>query len=254
MANIKLVLEYEGTNYYGWQIQPNVPTIEGELQNALARILKQRVIITGAARTDRGVHAKGQVVSFKLSLSFPVFQLIPALNSVLSPDIRVKRASQVKNAFHARHSARYKIYRYVICNNFVLHPWLRNFSWWVPFPLNCKLMQDAASYLIGRRDFSSFENKGSPFMSPVRCVQKIKIKKQGSLITVSIKADAFLYKMARNIAGTLVEVGRGRFSPLDVRNFLLTKDRRKAGPTAPPQGLFLWRVGYDRDIFDKNSW
>lgn len=247
MANIKLIVEYDGTNYYGWQIQPEVPTVQGELQKALARILNQKVSIKGAARTDRGVHARGQVVSFKTLHSFPLSRIVPALNSVLPLDIRAKRVYQVEDSFHARYATCYKIYRYFIYNNFILSPWLRKFCWWVTPSLNCQRMRDAASYLIGKHDFSSFQNKGSPSTCPIKCVEKVRINKKGSLISVSIKADGFLYKMARNITGTLVEVGRGRFLPQQVNELLLARDRRKIGPTSPPQGLFLWRIGYSKD-------
>ena len=244
MANIKLILEYDGTHYYGWQIQPEVPTIQGELQCALVKIFRQQITVMGAARTDRGVHAKAQVVNFRTPHFLPCLQLVRALNSVLPPDIRVKKAERVDDQFHARYSAHYKIYKYFIYNRSSLSPWLRRFSWWIIFPLNCEWMRNAASHLIGKHDFSSFRNEGSLSSSTVRCVDRIRITKKGYLINISIKADGFLYKMARNIAGILVEVGRGKFSPAGVDNALLARDRRRAGPTAPPQGLFLWRVGY----------
>lgn len=244
MVNIKLILEYDGTNYYGWQIQPKIPTIQGELQRALAKILKQKINITGAARTDRGVHARAQVANFNIPCSFPLSRLVPALNSVLPLDIRAKRACQVEDVFHARYSACYKVYRYFIYNHPILHPWLRKFSWWVASPVSWERMRCAASYMVGRYDFFSFQNKGSPSTCTVRCVEWVRIKKKGFLISVSIKADGFLYKMARNITGTLIEVGRGRWPPSYVRELLLARDRRKAGPTAPPQGLFLWKIGY----------
>jgi len=247
MVNIKLVLEYEGTDYYGWQIQPRVPTIQGELQHALAKILKQKVKVVSAARTDRGVHAKGQVVNFKIPPSFPTSRLLQALNSVLPPDIRARKVEEVSENFHARYSARYKIYRYFIYNHFIIHPWFRKFSWWVRPPLNCELMGEAASFLTGKHDFSSFQNKGSPSSSTVRCIEKIKISRKGFLISILFKADGFLYKMVRNITGTLVEVGRGKFPPAEVSDILAARDRRKAGPTAPPQGLFLWRIIYPEE-------
>ena len=248
MVNIKLIVEYDGTNYCGWQIQPEGSTIQGELQDALVTILKQRVVVVSAARTDRGVHAKGQVVNFKIPYFFSPFQLTQALNSVLSPDIRVKKAQQMPEEFHARYSANCKIYKYFIYNYRYLPPWLRKFRWWIKFPLDCQEMVNAASHLVGRHDFLSFQNKGSFSSSTIRCVEKIKINKKGPLITVLIKADGFLYKMARNIMGTLVEVGRGKFFPAEIADILSVRDRRKAGPTAPPQGLFLWRVGYPRKL------
>lgn len=247
MGNVKLVLEYDGTNYYGWQFQPNVPTIQGEIQHALKKIFKQEITVISAGRTDRGVHAKGQVINFKIPRSFPPQQLLLALNSILPRDIRIRKVQEVSDKFHARYSACYKIYRYLIYNGTVLPPWLRNFSWWITSPLDCEKMRDATSYLVGKYDFSSFQNQGSPSTSPIRKVERIKITKKGFFINILIKADGFLYKMARNITGTLVEVGRNRLSPNDVGDILRARDRRKAGPTAPPQGLYLWRVGYPRD-------
>ncbi|HHF98528.1 MAG TPA: tRNA pseudouridine(38-40) synthase TruA [Candidatus Aerophobetes bacterium] len=244
MANIKLVLEYEGTAYYGWQIQPDVPTVQGKVEEALLKIFKRKIKVVSAARTDRGVHAKGQVVNFKIPCSFSPFSMVQALNSILPSDIRVRKAEEVSDNFHARYSACYKVYRYFIYNHFLLSPWLRRFSWWVRVPLNCDLMREAASYLLGRHDFSSFQNSGSPSENPIKFMEKIEISKKGFLISIQVKADSFLYKMVRNITGTLVEVGRGKISPEKMRVILEARDRRKAGPTAPPQGLFLWKVGY----------
>ena len=246
MGNIKLVLEYDGTNYHGWQIQPDVPTIQGQVQYALKKIFKQEIIVISAGRTDRGVHAKGQVANFRIPRSFPPHKLLLALNSVLPRDIRVRKVQEVSDCFHARYSASYKIYRYIIYNGAIVPPWFRNFSWWVIPSLDCDRMRDASSYLIGRYDFSSFQNQGSPSFSPVRNVEKIKISKKNSFISILIKADGFLYRMARNITGTLVEVGRGKLSPLDIGDILMARDRRKAGPTAPPHGLYLWKVGYPK--------
>ena len=251
MVNIKLVLEYDGTNYHGWQFQPVVPTIQGEVQRALKKILKKEVTVISAGRTDAGVHAKGQVANFKTSnLPLSPMQLLFALNSVLPQDIRVKDVKKVPEKFHAQKSACYKIYQYLIYNDAICRPWFRNFTWWISHPLDCELMREAAKKLIGRHDFSSFQNQGSPSESTVRTVEKIKIFKRKSLICIFIKADGFLYKMVRNIVGTLVEVGRGKLSPSKMRLILEAKDRREAGPTAPPQGLYLWRVGYP-EIFDK---
>lgn len=244
MVNVKLTLEYDGTNYHGWQIQPEVPTIQEELQKAVAKILKKEVPVTGAARTDQGVHAKCQVVNFKIPCSFPLSRLVPAVNSIFPLDIRAKRACPVEDFFHAQHSAKYKVYRYFIYNRPILHPWLRNYSWWITPILNIRRMQNAASHLVGEHDFSTFQNKGSLSFSVVKCVEKIKIREKSSVVSISIRANGFLYRMARNIVGTLVEVGGGKCEPSYIRELLLAKDRTEAGPTAPPQGLFLWRVGY----------
>lgn len=245
MVNIKLILEYDGTNYYGWQIQPLVPTVQHKIQKGLKKILKEEVAVSSASRTDRGVHAKGQVVNFKVdSLPLSSGQLYAALNSVLPDDIRVKKVEEVGDNFHAHSSACYRIYEYLIYNHSRLPPWFRHFSWWISFPLNCELMKEAAQYLVGRHDFSSFQNQGSPSSSTLCTVKKLKINRKGLFICIFVKADGFLYKMARNIVGTLVEVGRGKLSSSEVQYILEACDRRKAGPTAPPQGLYLWKVEY----------
>jgi len=191
MPNIKLTLAYDGTNYCGWQIQPDVPTVQGEVERALSKVLSKKVSVICAGRTDTGVHARGQVINFKTSLSFPLAQLPYALNSILPPDIRIIRACYVSDKFHARHSACYKVYRYFIYNHVYLPPWFKNFAWLVTFPLNCDQMQEAANYLIGRHDFSSFQNQGSPCRTPVRYMEKIKITRKGLWISVFMKADGF---------------------------------------------------------------
>ncbi|MBC7189446.1 tRNA pseudouridine(38-40) synthase TruA [Candidatus Aerophobetes bacterium] len=248
MTNFKLTLAYDGTSYYGWQIQPDVPTIQGEVQNALWKILKEKVDVQSAARTDRGVHARAQVANFKTSTFLPPFSLRSALNSLLPPDIRVRKVEKVSDDFHARHSACYKIYRYFLYVRSPLCPWIRNFCWWLSFPLDLEKMKEAASFLIGRHDFSSFQNAGSPSTTTVREIEELKILKKGPIIIIHVRADGFLYKMVRNIVGTLVEVGRGKIKPEYMRELLEVRDRRKAGPTAPAKGLFLWKVGYKCDF------
>jgi len=243
LRNIKLILEYDGASYYGWQRQPNLPTVEKIVQESLSRLFKEETRLFAAGRTDAHVHAKGQVINFKAPISFPLHAIKPALNSYLPADIRVKNAEHVAFSFNAQRDALNRIYRYVIYNSPLLSPFYRNFTWHVSYHLQLEEMKEASHYLIGEHDFSSFQAQGSP-APPVRRMDKISIFKRWKFIIVELKANSFLYRMVRNIMGTLVEVGRGRISPDEVKQILEARDRRAAGPTAPPQGLYLMHVEY----------
>lgn len=247
MRNIKLILEYEGTSYYGWQIQPKVPTIQGCLEENLYRIFRQKVKTVAAGRTDTGVHARGQVVSFVIESKIPLSHIRPALNSYLPKDVRVKKVEEVSLDFHAQRSALNRVYRYIIHNKSFLSPFYRHFVWQIHFPLEIDKMRRASHFLLGEHDFSSFENQGSPTFSSWRRIEKILLISRKNFLIVYIKADSFLYKMARNIIGTLVEIGRGKIPVSQMKVILEAKDRRSAGSTAPPQGLCLVRVGYGKD-------
>jgi len=248
MQNIKLILEYDGTKYHGWQKQPNLLTVQQELEKALFKLFHQKISSIAAARTDAGVHAKGQVVNFITSkpISPPIVKY--ALNSFLPKDIRVKSSRIVPLDFNARHDALYRIYGYLIYNSSISSPLYRNFSWWISFNLDVQRMRKASQFLIGKHDFSSFQAQGSPSSTTVRKIEKLKLYKKGHFILLFIKSKGFLYKMVRNIVGTLVEVGRDKISSSEIRDILEAKDRRKAGPTAPPQGLYLLKVGYPRQM------
>ena len=244
MRNIKIILEYDGSSYYGWQRQPRHPTVQELVEDGLNRLFKERIEVSVAGRTDTGVHAKGQVVNFLTCSSVSVRAIKPALNSYLPPDIQVKKAQEVSLNFHAQKSALSRLYRYIIYNHPFPNPFYRNFSWHIPFSLEIENMREASRYLIGRHDFSSFLTQGSPVCSPVREIEKVVFFIKGHLVVIYIRADAFLYRMVRNIIGTLAEVGRGKISPKEVKDILDARDRTAAGPTAPPQGLYLVRVRY----------
>jgi len=248
MQNIKLNLEYDGTQYHGWQKQPNFPTIQQELEKALFKLFHQKTSVIAAARTDAGVHAKEQVVNFITSKPISPLTVKCALNSFLPKDIRVKSSKIVPLNFNARHDALYRIYGYLIYNSSVSSPLYRRFSWWVFFNLDIQRMREASQFLIGKHNFSSFQAQGSSSSTTIRKVEKLKLYKKGHFIFLFIKSKGFLYKMVRNIVGTLVEVGRNKISSSQVRDILEAKDRRKAGPTAPPQGLYLLKIGYPRRV------
>jgi len=245
MRNFKLTIEYDGTGYRGWQRQAQGPTIQGEIEKALRTMTRAPVALIGSGRTDAGVHALGQVANFRCGtrLSAEIFQR--GLNSLLPPDIVIRRCEAVDGQFHARFDAQNKTYRYRILNHATPAAIGRQYAWHVRQTLDREGMSRAATYLQGTHDFSAFEASGSPRAHSVRCVLRAKVTtvEPGDLV-VEIQADGFLRCMVRNIVGTLVTVGLGRMSPEAVRRVLASRDRSQAGATAPPQGLFLVRVQY----------
>lgn len=245
MRNIKLVIEYDGTNYHGWQVQPNALTIQEVIENKIEIMTQQRVRLTACGRTDAGVHALGQVASFQTSSPIPVDGLRRGLNSLLPADIIIKSAQEVDEHFHPQFGAKRKTYRYVILNRELPSAIYRNYSWHLSKPLDVAAMQDASRNLIGRQNFSSFQAADPEPIDPVREVLKAEwsVEKQ-IFFCFTIEADGFLKHMVRNIVGTLVEVGKGKISREEFQKILCARDRRRAGMTAPPQGLFLLEVKY----------
>jgi tRNA pseudouridine38-40 synthase len=252
MRNLKLQIEYDGTNYAGWQTQQTTPharrkrpTIQQTIVRVLQKILRERVELIVSGRTDAGVHALAQVASFKTDSSLPAEKIRQALNALLPQDIAISGIEEVPLNFHPLRAAKSKIYRYSILNRQYKPALLKNQVYFCPFPLDLNLMRRAARVLVGRHDFKAFCATGSSARSTVRTVKKLNIEKRPpDLIIIEIEAVGFLYKMARNIVGTLIEVGRGRLLPGALRSILLSEDRRRAGPTAPAQGLCLVRVRY----------
>lgn len=244
MRNIKLILEYDGTNYGGWQRQNDNITIQSELEEAILKITKENIKTTGCSRTDSGVHSKHYVVNFNTNSKVPAEKFTKALNTKLPDDIRVLQSSEEDINFHSRYNCIGKTYCYTLLNKEIASALLRNYTWHIDKDLNVEDMIKASKYLIGKNDFSSFKNTGSSVTTTVRTISDITIKREESLIKIYISADGFLYNMARIIVGTLVEVGLGRFKPSDIKKILDEKDRRKAGKSAPPQGLCLENVFY----------
>jgi tRNA pseudouridine38-40 synthase len=246
MKNFKLIIEYDGTNYHGWQRQAAEPTVQAEIEQALAAMTRSDITLIGAGRTDAGVHALGQAAHFRCETRLDPESILKGLNSLLPPDIVICDCRLVANNFHARFDAQSKIYRYRILNRAARAAVGRSYSWFIHRPLDVRAMQQAAHFIVGRHDFKAFESSGSPRAHTVRHVlaaEWIEAQKQG-LLTFQIEADGFLRCMVRNIVGTLVATGLGKIPPAEVATILASRDRRRAAATAPPQGLFMVTVNY----------
>lgn len=243
-SKYKIRLQYQGTRYQGWQIQRNGLTVQGMLTEVLSRMAGKKVTVTGAGRTDAGVHALGQVAHFCFPEKESVPDLRRALNANLPWDIRVISLQRVRLAFDAQRDARGKQYEYRIFNGPVIPPFLYHLRTHIPLPLDTERMDRAARDVLGRHDFSAFAAAASTVRSKVREVTLSRVRRQGLHVAYRIEAGGFLHHMVRNIAGTLIEIGLGRRSERDIERVLGSLDRKQAGPTAPPQGLFLVRVWY----------
>ena len=257
MRNVKLLLQYDGADYAGWQVQDNATTIQGLLEEALATVLNETIRVAGASRTDSGVHALGQVASFKTSNPFPAGKLLRALNGILPRDIRVGEVTEAGEDFVPRF-AKEKTYRYAIACGESLSPFQRRYAWHVRERLDLDAMREAATSFIGKHDFTSFTSSGGGEKKHVREIRSLDFGGGGIITTCldtallgatgvyhfDIVANGFLYKMARNIVGTLIEVGRGKIPPKEIPEIIEAKDRNRAGPTAPAHGLCLVSIRY----------
>lgn len=282
--NVKLLIEYDGTDYHGWQRQASPhgaegdlhKTIQGTIEDVLSRIIRQPAKIVAAGRTDAGVHAAGQVIHFKSVLQINESSWVKAINSLLPEDIVVRKAEYVHDGFNARFDAKSKVYKYFILNSPVPLSFQRNYMWHIKYPLDVSLMEKASQYLIGRHDFSSFRASDCSSRSPVKTLGRLEVdvvtfttecgfirpsvpevkagaasscsaapgKEKDRIISFTFEARSYLQHMVRNIVGTLAEVGRGKTPPSDIDKILEKRDRRYAGPIAPPHGLYLDEVRY----------
>jgi len=244
MRNIKLSIRYDGTRYAGWQSQKNGLAIQDVVEDAVRKITGRKSHITGSGRTDAGVHAEAQVANFKTRSKIPLKNLRMALNSALPDDIIVSNIEEEKADFNAQKNAKSKTYRYSVCNSDFMDPFVRKYSAKCFYLLDLDRMRRAAKILTGRHDFSSFQAVDGGRKNAIRTIKYIRIEKTGDMVYIYIEGNGFLYNMVRNIAGTLIETGRGKFSLDQVKKILKKKNRRYAGPTMSAKGLCLVRVKY----------
>jgi tRNA pseudouridine38-40 synthase len=242
----KLVLAYDGSEFHGWQVQPDQPTVQGELRDALLRITGEDVLPQGSGRTDAGVHALGQVASFALAAPIPETNLARALNRKLPASIRVLSATRVTSDFHARHSAQAKTYEYRIFRGEICPPWRARYVYALNVPLDVDAMQRAAARVLGVHDFTSFAASDSDSTDHVRCLHASQWigAEEDQLLLYRVRGNGFLHHMVRNLVGTFLEVGRGNVEEAAMAAILEARSRERAGPTAPARGLFLVSVDY----------
>ncbi len=249
LRNIKLTIEYDGTDFHGWQIQKKeFRTVQSEIKSILEKILHEKITLFGAGRTDSGVHALGQVANFKTKSRMECAKLLKALNHNLAADIVIRKAEEVPLDFHAQFSAKSKVYRYTILNRPTPTAHLRNFVYHLPYKLNFKAFKEEVRLLIGKKNFKSFQSstandRGKP-ISTVRTVQNIHVQKSKDFIYVDIEANGFLYKMVRNIVGTLLDVASDRLPQGSIKKILAKKTRAAASKPADARGLCLLEVRY----------
>ena len=244
MRNLQLILKYDGTNYHGFQIQPTVVTVAGELNRVLSRLTNAQVIVQGCSRTDAGVHAYRYSCNFYTDFPIPAERLPIVLNNMLPDDIIAISCVEVPDEFNSRFDTVSKTYRYVINTSKEATVYTRNYEWQYPKQLDVQKMKEACKFFIGEHDFKSFMTSGSQVSSTVREIFKLDVVENGEKIEIFINADGYLYNMVRIITGTLVSVGEGKMSPLDIPGIIDAKNREKAGCTAPPQGLYLYEINY----------
>lgn len=245
MKRVKMVVAYDGTNYQGWQLQPNGTTIEEILNRQLSALLGEKIVVTGASRTDSGVHAMGNVAIFDTSHRMPADKICFALNQGLPEDIRIQRSEEVSPDWHPRKCNCTKIYEYKILNCKVDMPLTRLYAHFCYYPLDVALMQQAAAYLIGEHDFKSFCTTRTQSQETVRTIYQLLVTRQDDLITIRISGSGFLYNMVRIIAGTLMEAGMGTYPPEHLETILNARDRNAAGRTASAKGLTLIGMEYE---------
>jgi tRNA pseudouridine38-40 synthase len=241
---IKLILEYDGTAYAGWQRQPDRPTIQEAVEDAIKGVTQTKASVIGAGRTDAGVHAIGQVASFRIDRTMTPREWTRALNAHLPETIVVQSAAIMPDTFHARYSAKGKLYEYRLLNRDERPAVDRQYCWHIYKPLNDDVMNQAAMFLIGSHDFSSFQTQPTENDDPICHLQRLAVFREGDRLRIETYADRFLKQMVRSIVGTLVEIGLNKRPPNSLEAILHARDRSAAGKTAPPQGLFLMRVDY----------
>ena len=250
MRRIKLIVAYDGTNYCGWQVQPNGITVQEVLNQALSDLFAKKIACIGASRTDAGVHALGNVAVFDTDARMPADRIAFALNTRLPADIRIQESAEVPMEFHPRFANTVKTYEYRIFNRKFPDPTKRLYSFFYHYPLDVDAMRQAASYLVGTHDFKSFATAKPEVTDTVRTIYETSLEKEDDLIRFRITGNGFLYNMVRIITGTLLEVGKGDYPPEKVKEILAAKDRKTAGATARPEGLTLVQIRYPEWDFE----
>ncbi len=248
MKRVKMIVAYDGTNYCGWQIQNNGLTIEEVLNKTLTELLKEKITVTGASRTDSGVHAEGNVAVFDTENRMPADKICFALNQRLPDDIRILQSEEVAPDYHPRKQNCVKTYEYKIMNRKIEIPTLRLYTHFCYYPLDVDKMREAGAYLVGEHDFKSFCTARGQAEETVRTIYSLDIEKTGDLITIRIKGSGFLYNMVRIIAGTLMKVGMGVYPPSHVEEIIDARDRNAAGPKAAAKGLTLVSLDYEKEL------
>ena len=261
MRRIRLRVAYDGTAYCGWQVQPEVPTIEGELNQAISRLTKEEIIVIGASRTDAGVHALGQRASFKGEFGIPTDKIMLAANNLLAGgqnsqkgvgDVRITEVCEKPAEFHARFDSKGKTYRYIIRNAPEVDIFQRNYCYQIRKPLDTAKMREAAKAIVGTHDFKCFQSAGgNERLTTVRTIHSLNIYEEGKQVIIEVTGDGFLYNMVRIIVGTLVEIGLGKKQPEDAAKIIVSADRRNAGHTAPAEGLYLVEIYYEEEELKK---
>jgi tRNA pseudouridine38-40 synthase len=245
MQRFKCIISYDGTNFSGYQVQPNKRTVQGELESALKKLHKgNEVKVFASGRTDAGVHARGQVIHFDSPLSIPEDRWAIALNSLLPDDLAILTVESVSSSFHARFNAKGKEYRYYLHLSKVRDPFTRNYASLHPYPLDVEAMKSGAGYFLGTHDFTSFCSAKTEVEDKVRTIRTVNFFLERDQLCIQFVGDGFLYNMVRILVGTLLEIGSGERHPEDLQEILAGKDRSLAGKTAPGNGLFLWKVFY----------
>lgn len=244
MRNIKLTIAYDGFGYNGWQRQKNGLGVETVVENACEKLFNQEINIIGCSRTDSGVHAIGQVATFLVDSKIPVEKIPYALNTRLPDDIVINKAEEMPLDFHPRYHGKQKTYQYLIYNDNFMLPQYRNYMEFQYKQLDIDLMKQAAKNFLGTHDFIAFSSKGSSVQSTIRTIHSIDVTKEGKIISIYVTGDGFLYNMVRKIAGTLIDVGKGKRYPQDIINIIESKERKRASKTAPACGLTLVNIEY----------